>query len=60
MAADSGNQLESQIEVLRMRMQNLWRERGYIDEAVLRISMELDQLLNEYQRLWKQNASCQK
>jgi adenylosuccinate lyase len=42
--------LRKQIEIARIRMQKLWHERGYTDSEVLRASIELDRLMNEYQR----------
>jgi hypothetical protein len=41
-------------------MQDLWNERGYTDEAVLTTSIELDKLLNKYQRLRNQTSIYQK
>ena len=38
------------IEMLRQRLQWLYNERGRTDEAVLRASMELDEVINQYQR----------
>lgn len=43
--------LEIQIKVARRKMEKLWVERGFTDENVLAASVELDQLLNQYQRL---------
>ena len=42
--------LEEQIKIARNRMQQLWNEKGYTDTEVLNASIELDCLLNEYQR----------
>jgi hypothetical protein len=42
--------LWEQIQIARDRMQQLWNEKGYIDAEVLNASIELDRLLNEYQR----------
>ncbi len=55
MANHSMNKLKEQIEAVRIKMQELWDERGYTDEAVLLTSIELDNLLNQYQRLCNQN-----
>jgi hypothetical protein len=60
MAITSMNKLEHRIKVVRMKMQNLWNERGYTDETVLKVSIELDQLLNEYQRNYLPNSNYQK
>lgn len=42
--------LQEQIRTARDRMHQLWNERGYTDSEVLSASIELDDLLNEYQR----------
>jgi hypothetical protein len=42
--------LEEQIKNARNRMQRLWNEKGHTDTEVLNASIELDCLLNEYQR----------
>jgi hypothetical protein len=60
MVSNSLSQLEDRIEEVRTMMQNLWNERGYTDEDVLKTSVELDKLLNEYQRLYCQNSIYQK
>jgi hypothetical protein len=43
--------LEKQIAVSRCKLQALWDARGYTDTDVLAISVELDELMNQYQRL---------
>jgi hypothetical protein len=43
--------LEEQIKIARNRMQQLWDERGYTDTEVLAASIEVDRLLNEYDRV---------
>lgn len=43
--------LLAQINIARNRMQQLWDERGYTDDEVLAASIEVDRLLNEYQRV---------
>ncbi len=43
--------LQQRIQELRQRMQAAFVERGGIDEVVLTLSMELDGVLNEYQRM---------
>lgn len=40
-----------QIEIVREQMQRLWNEKGYTDPEVLKVSIKLDGLLNEYQRM---------
>lgn len=42
--------LQEQIRTARERMHCLWDERGTTDSEVLSASIELDILLNEYQR----------
>ena len=42
--------LQEQIKTARNRMQQLWNEKGYTDVEVLKASIELDCLMNEYQR----------
>jgi len=42
--------LEQQIAAGRRRLQMLWDDRGYTDAAVLNASIELDCLLNRYQK----------
>jgi hypothetical protein len=42
--------LLEQIKIARNRMQQLWNEKGYTDTEVLNASIEVDRLLNEYQR----------
>ncbi|NLW47066.1 MAG: aspartyl-phosphate phosphatase Spo0E family protein [Firmicutes bacterium] len=42
--------LREEIEIVRGRMQQLGNEKGYTDNEVLTISIELDNLINEYQR----------
>ena len=42
--------LREQIQTARNRMQQLWNEKGYTDPEVLHANIELDGLMNEYQR----------
>ncbi len=42
--------LLEQIKIARNRMQQLWEEKGYTDDEVLAASIEVDRLLNEYDR----------
>ena len=42
--------LEKQIKIAHNRMQQLWNEKGYTDNEVLVASIEVDRLMNEYQR----------
>lgn len=60
MATNSISHLEKRIKAVRIKMQNLWDERGFTDEAVLITSIELDELLNEYQRLRNRTSIYQK
>jgi hypothetical protein len=43
--------LLAQINIARNRMQQLWDKKGYTDEEVLAASIEVDHLLNEYNRM---------
>jgi hypothetical protein len=43
--------LLEQIRLARARMQELWDKRGYTDDEILAASIEVDRLLNEYDRL---------
>jgi hypothetical protein len=47
---DEMNLLEK-ITAKRAIMNALWNERGYTDAEILEISIQLDHLLNQYQRL---------
>lgn len=42
--------LKEQIKILREHMQRLWDEKGCTDAEVLKVSIDLDHLLNKYQR----------
>ncbi len=42
--------LKEQIESVRDRMHRLWTEKGHTNHQVLIASLELDLLINEYQR----------
>lgn|GEM_PF-887676 len=42
--------LEKLIAASRKKLQDLWNERGYTDADVLKASIELDHLLNRYQK----------
>ena len=42
--------LEAKIVASRNRMTALWEARGYTDAEVLAAGIELDELLNEYER----------
>lgn len=44
-------QLETAIARSRQRLQSLWDAKGYTDAEVLNASIELDRLINEYERL---------
>jgi Spo0E like sporulation regulatory protein len=43
--------LLEQIKIARNRMQQLWNEKGHTDAEVLIASIEVDRLMNEYQRV---------
>ena len=43
--------LEQKIAAYRRRLQNLYNATGHTDAEVLAVSIELDDLLNEYQKL---------
>jgi hypothetical protein len=45
--------LEHQIATGRQRLQELYDARGYTDSTVLAVSIELDDLLNSYEKLQK-------
>lgn len=45
------NALKQEINDVRYRLQAYWNTRGYTDADVLKIGIELDLLLNEYQQL---------
>ena len=45
------NALKQEINDVRYRLQTYWNTRGYTDADVLKIGIELDLLLNEYQQL---------
>ncbi len=52
MGTNSANleKLLEEINKARNRMQRLWAEKGYTDDEVLAASIEVDRLLNEYDR----------
>lgn len=43
--------LENQISITRAKMNELWNQRGCTDAEVLAVSIQLDQLLNQYQKI---------
>ncbi|HHU50437.1 MAG TPA: aspartyl-phosphate phosphatase Spo0E family protein [Firmicutes bacterium] len=45
--------LKRRIANARRRMQSLWNVKGSTDAEVLRASVELDLLINKYQRFYK-------
>jgi hypothetical protein len=45
------SKLQKQIALSRRRMQKLWEAKGYTDSEVLAVSIELDELLNQYDLL---------
>lgn len=44
-------QLKHQISELKFKMEEAWDAKGETDEKVLRISIEIDELMNKYYRL---------
>jgi Spo0E like sporulation regulatory protein len=45
--------LEQQIAASRRRLQNLWKTHGTTNAEVLAAGIELDELLNQYEKLKK-------
>jgi hypothetical protein len=43
--------LEQEIAVSRLKLQRLYDARGYTDSVVLDASIELDKLINQYQKI---------
>lgn len=43
--------LLEQINIARNRIQQLWDEKAHTDDEVLSVSIEVDRLMNEYQRM---------
>lgn len=41
-------EVQQQIQICRIKMYQLWSEKGCIDPEILAVSMELDRLLNQY------------
>ncbi|NLY90468.1 MAG: aspartyl-phosphate phosphatase Spo0E family protein [Firmicutes bacterium] len=52
------NTLKQEINYARQRLETLWKIRGCTDPDVLKASMELDLLLNEYHRLSHKDRPC--
>lgn len=48
--------LKDQIKITRAKMNEIWNRLGYTDEEVLAISIELDNLMNQYQQLFAQES----
>ncbi|HOJ76859.1 MAG TPA: aspartyl-phosphate phosphatase Spo0E family protein [Bacillota bacterium] len=46
--------LKDQIKITRAKMNEIWNRLGYTDEEVLAVSIELDNLMNQYQQLFAQ------
>lgn len=46
-----------QINELKIKMTELWDEKGETDQEILGISIEIDTLLNKYYRLVKMNCA---
>jgi len=45
------DEILERIELLRQELHEIGRKKGLLDEEVIRISQELDHLLNNYQKL---------
>ena len=43
--------LKAKITATRAIMYDLWNQRGHTDTEILEISIQLDHLINQYQRL---------
>jgi hypothetical protein len=48
--------LEEKIYSARTKMHELWKRKGIIDEEVLAASLEVDKLLNQYQKQFEQKT----
>jgi chromosome segregation ATPase len=44
-------EISRQIDILKTQLNELWDEKGVSNPEILRISEEIDSLLNEYDRL---------
>ena len=49
--------LEQQIAASRRKLQTLWDSRGFTDPEVLAAGIELDKLLNQYQKFSSQTKT---
>lgn len=58
--ADKFNKILKAIEELREELYHLMKQQGSFSPKVVEKSQELDQLLNEYQRLVKESDSHKK
>jgi hypothetical protein len=52
--------IEQQIYVSRRKLQELWDVRGFTDSEILAASIELDDLINRYQKLQNKHLSILK
>ena len=52
----SKNYLHNQIEQVRKTMNILWEIKTLVDEKFISISTEFDSLLNQYNRITKENS----
>jgi hypothetical protein len=43
-----------QIDILKIKMDELWNERGKTDQEILGVSMEIDRLINRYYQIKNQ------
>lgn len=50
------NELLTNLKVSKQRLSDLWDIKGITDREVLEAAEEVDQLLNEYHRLFKQTG----
>jgi hypothetical protein len=44
----------AQIKTLRIKLGELWDKKGKTDQEILGLSVEIDQLINQYYRIKKQ------
>ena len=55
----SMNEIEeiiTQIKKLKVQMEEKWNEKGQTDQEVLNLSIKIDELINKYNRLIKQQS----
>jgi len=49
-------EVSNQIDYLKTQLNKLWDEKGSTNEEILRISEEIDSLLNEHDRLLQRDV----